>query len=60
MKKCDNEMKEENDIYEKAWRLLNEIEDFSIELWEIFEQYFLQKCIDMDDEQYENRWKKNK
>lgn len=53
-------MKEENDIYEKAWRLLNEIEDFSIELWEIFEQYFLQKCIDMDDEQYENRWKKNK
>ena len=55
MKKNDNKFKEKNDIYEKAWRLWNEIEDFSIELWEIFEKYFLQKCIDMDDEEYENR-----
>lgn len=47
--------KPENDIYEQAWLLWNKIEDFSMELWQTFEQYFLQKCIDMDNDEYEKR-----
>jgi len=47
--------KPENDIYEQAWLLWNKIEDFSMELWQTFEQYFLQKCIDMDNDEYKKR-----
>lgn len=54
MKNTDNE-KTENDISEHAWLLWNKATDIAEELWNAFEQYFLQKIIDMDDEEYEKR-----
>ena len=49
----------ENDINEQAWLLWNKTTDIANDLWMAFEQYFLQKIIDMDDEEYEKRWLKN-
>ena len=49
----------ENDINEQAWLLWNKTTDIDNDLWMAFEQYFLQKIIDMDDEEYEKRWLKN-
>jgi hypothetical protein len=49
----------ENDINEQAWLLWNKTTDIANDLWTAFEQYFLQKIIDMDDEEYEKRWLKN-
>jgi len=44
-----------NDINEQAWLLWNKTTDIANDLWQTFEQYFLQKIIDMDDEEYEKR-----
>jgi len=49
----------QSDSKEQAWLLWNKATDFANDLWEAFEQYFLQKIIDMDDEEYEKRWLKN-
>lgn len=48
--------KPQSDSKEQAWLLWNKATDFANDLWDAFEQYFLQKIIDMDDEQYEKRW----
>jgi len=45
----------ENDINEQAWLLWNKTTDIANDLWQTFEQYFLQKIIDMDDKEYEKR-----
>ncbi len=50
----------ENDINKQAWLLWNKATDIANDLWNAFEQYFLQKCIDMDDEEYEKRWHKER
>ena len=43
----------ENDIYEQAWLLWKKATNIADDLWNTFEQYFLQKIADMDDEEYE-------
>ena len=41
----------ENDLYEQAWLLWNKANDIADQLWQDCEQYFLKKCMDMDDEE---------
>ena len=44
---------QENDLYEQAWLLWNKVNDIADQLWQACEQYFIQKCIDMDNQEYE-------
>jgi hypothetical protein len=39
-------------INEKAWQLYNNLAELNSLLWETFENYFLDKCIDMSDDEY--------
>jgi|GEM_PF-6931362 len=43
------------EINEKVWDLWNKINDLQWQIWYEFEPFFLQKCIDMDDDEYEQR-----